>query len=310
MDTSPLNPYLLFSNADEFSTSGKVAYALRHPADRVSTEGLHAPRELREKSLISSVKDLERVMLPSKSHVQMVDTVGSQGVRDNFSTLPEGSKKKLVPPHVAAGGSAPWENESIKSDSENWNHARSSTDAWNRPVLSLYQQYTLLIAIDFGISSFCISEGGVVLVDNVPRAIEALLNVINTCLATRRSEMTQIKRWLQTHLEESEWEHILHRVWSPAVKVTIILINVPALDMTAASSPAHSAEFPTKGATFSEHPGDLHLFPETTQTFLGLKGAVSFGGAEGTSWIPLVTQCDAEEILHDTSFVRKLGKML
>ncbi|SCU71603.1 uncharacterized protein TEOVI_000318400 [Trypanosoma equiperdum] len=313
MDSSPVYPYLLFPNADEFHAADKVKYAIRHAVGQRSPNRLLTPRELREHHrLVRSIEDLELTLLLKDTSPMAVESSAPFDGNHQSSTGSLSHNSGGLPSSFTASsakGICMTSGMSAGAEEEIWDNGRVNADLWNWPVEALHQQYSLLIAIDFGASSFCVSGRGRVLVDYVPCAVKTVLDVISTTLKTRRDEMSQIKRWVQLHVEESEWENVLGQVWDPVVDVTIILINVPVFDIsptTAHDEMRHLESVKVSG-------GDdniMDLFPETAQSFNRFERGFSDETINNCTWIPLVTRCAAEALLRDSTLISRLGRTL
>ncbi|RNF27208.1 uncharacterized protein Tco025E_00582 [Trypanosoma conorhini] len=305
MDSSPVNPYLLFESAEEFRPVDKVLYALKHPIGQKDPMGLRKPIQLKDHCyLIRCTEELRRlVTVPVTPNTAA--TFNEQFTGSLYSS-PEAS---CIPVFSPKTHSAPVE-DTPSLDDEPWDNIYSGTSVWRWPVEVLYQHYHLLIAIDFGVSTFGVSRNGKVLVDHVPDAVQALLDVVKKTLHTREQEEKEIRRWVDMHVEEPERNSILRQVWKPQIDVSIVLINSPRLEVNALPSISPTLSSTEMGRGTDMEGRRPYLFPVGAIPFPIFDGDFPNDTLNRSLLIPLMTRCNAELVLRDETFLSRLEQQL
>ncbi|EAN83400.1 hypothetical protein, conserved, partial [Trypanosoma cruzi] len=267
MDSSPVNPYLLFESAESFRPTDKVSYALKHPIGQKSARGLRKPSQLNDDCyLLRSLEELRRVIaLPLTPNTLTTFNEQFAGLLQNS---PEASS---MPIFLERTHGAPVE-DAESHENEPWDNIYSGTSVWRWPVEVLYQRYHLLIAIDFGVSIVGVSRNGTVLVDKVPFAIQSVLDVVKKTMQTREKEKNEIKHWVDMHVEESERHNILRQVWNPRIDISIVLINLPGVEGSAPTSVSSNFFSSETGCAADVEGHHAHLFPAGALPFPAFEG--------------------------------------
>ncbi|KAH9598400.1 hypothetical protein LSM04_005954 [Trypanosoma melophagium] len=305
MDSSPVNPYLLFQTADEFRPADKVAYSLKHPSEQQNMRGLRKLSQIVESHcLLRSLEELRRIagvpFAPCTRAAFNSQFTGSSHNSPEVSPAPIFTEKHSITVLEDAG------------DSENspWDNLCTGTSIWRWPVEVLYQRYHLLLAIDFGFSTFSVSEKGKVLIDHVPHTIEVLFEVIEKTLQTREQEAFIIKRWASTHLEEDECERIMQQVWRPSIDVSMVLINVPKMVAGAFGSVIPNMLSSESMGMTNVNTDQPSLLPPDVTSFPAFDYGVPNDSTSNPLLVPLMPRCDALKLLQDKTFLPRLGDTL
>ncbi|KEG08832.1 hypothetical protein DQ04_06361020 [Trypanosoma grayi] len=119
-----------------------------------------------------------------------------------------------------------------------------------------------------------------------------------------------IRRWATMHMEGDEREQFLRQVWRPTIEVSIVLINLPRLEVGSLAS-----VFPNESSSTVGCGNDLHgdyppLFPADALPFPALECGASNDTSSYHMMVPLMMRCDAVMLLQDKTFSSRLeGKL-
>ncbi|CAD2219963.1 hypothetical protein ADEAN_000747700 [Angomonas deanei] len=274
-DASPINSYLLFNSPNEFRSINQVELALSRRKNDFSES------KLDKHILIRSLDDLKRYLLynerssitPSTTATFTSEITADRPVSPNMDLL--------LNSHEA----------DHDHDAKPWDNIGDLIDQWNWPIESLYQTYHLVIVLDLSKKTFCVSRNGSVFFDRVPSVMEALLLVLKTIFACRDEEVALIKQWLYNHkFEEECLADILQRIWFPTVYVSILLVNAPQVK---------------KKSNVSVNGGAVPLLPPDVSPLSSFCHT-----STEPSVVPLLTRCDARDLIEDNTFIERLQSVL
>lgn len=346
-DASPVNHYLLFNSADEFSSDAKVDYAMRchrlfHARGGAAAAPTSLSTELDRRMLVRTLDELKRNIGLGDRGIPITPSTGNT-FNTNISAF--SSPDYFASPQFEMPGDGETSNTFFDGtddlDSKPWdNTASSQFSYWNWPMEVLYQSYHLWIALDYGRDVFSITRNGVVLVDRIPTVVSSLLQVVETMLYAREQDMRQIRLFVEASVaDEQTRARVLQQVWSPTVFVSIVLLNVPqevenAVPFEAAppdvNAKAGGAGAPAGvqlqssssggggggGATRTRARQQLQqqpaiiMYPPEHRRFTTMETEGGGGDFSRCSAVTLLSHCNAKELLDDGSFMDRLRDLL
>ncbi|KAG5478155.1 hypothetical protein CUR178_04867 [Leishmania enriettii] len=321
-DASPVNPYLLFSRADEFCTDAKIEYALRH-CNRYDSKGngaAYAPTSLRvELDRCLLVRTLEELKRSASSGDRLLPATPSTGATFNtnlsaFSSPDCGRSPQFDAPHDADASTVFFDGTD-DLDAKPWDTAASSrSNYWNWQTEVLYQSYHIWVALDYGRGVFSITRNGVVLVDRIPTIIASLLQVIETMLHAREQDMQQVRSFVDSAIADEEIRsRVMQQVWCPTVFVSVVLLNVPQ-EVEKAAPYSRPPSSDTEAARTDAHRhrqrqnSPIIMHPPEHRRFTALE---TDGGEHSCcTAVTVLFYCDARKLLNDSSFTDRLRDLL
>ncbi|CBZ27351.1 conserved hypothetical protein [Leishmania mexicana MHOM/GT/2001/U1103] len=321
-DASPVNPYLLFNRADEFSTDAKIDYALRHyllyPSRGDSATFAPTPlnTELDRRTLVRTLEELKRgVSLGDR----LLPVTPSTCTTHNTNTSAFSSPEDAASPQFDAPNDGDASNVFFDGtddlDAKPWDTAASSqANYWNRQIEVLYQSYHIWIALDYGRGVFSITRNGVVLVDRMPTIVASILQVVETTLHAREQDLQQLRNFVEGAIaDEQTRSRVLQKVWSPTIFVSVVLLNVPhevekAVPFSRPTSSETEAAHSGMHRQRQRHQPSIIMYPPEYRHFTAL--GTDGGEYSRCSAVTLLFHCDARALLSDGTFLDRLRELL
>nr|CAJ2474011.1 unnamed protein product [Leishmania braziliensis] len=321
-DASPVNPYLLFSRADEFSTDAKIDYALRYyhlydsKGNGTSSLLTSLNAELDRRVLIRTLEELKRGLSLGDRLLPVTPstcTTANTNV-SAFSSLEGGRSPSFDGPNDGEVSNALFDGTD-DLDAKPWDTAASSqANYWNWETEVLYQSYHVWIALDYGRGAFSVMRNGVVLVDRMPTIVASLLQVVETTLHAREQDQQLLRNFVEAAIvDEQTRSRVMQQVWNPTVFVSVVLLNVPQeVEKAVPFSPPASSDREVARDDVHRHrqrqqPAIIMCPPELPRfTALG----ADCGARSRCSAVPVLFHCDARTLLNDSGFMDRLRDLL
>ncbi|GET88869.1 hypothetical protein, conserved [Leishmania tarentolae] len=321
-DASPVNPYLLFNRADEFSTHAKIDYALRHnrlyTLRRDGAPFAPAPlsTELDRRTLVRTLEEVKRgISHADRLHPVTPSTCTTHNTNaSTFSSPGDGTSPHFDAPHVGDASNVCFDGTD-DLDAKPWDTAPSSqANYWSWQMEVLYQSYHIWIALDYGRDVFNITPNGVVLVDRMPTIVASILQVVETTLNARKQDLQQMRSFVEGAIaDEQTRSRVMQQVWNPTVFVSVVLLNVPHEVEKAVpfSRPTSSNADAARSGIHHQrqrHPSRVIMRSPENRVFTDLET----DGSEHSccSAVTVLFHCDAQELLNDDTFLDRLRELL
>ncbi|CAG9574492.1 conserved hypothetical protein [Leishmania major strain Friedlin] len=321
-DASPVNPYLLFSRADEFSTDAKIDYALRHNhlytsrGDSATFAPTPLNTELDRRTLVRTLEELKRgVSLGDR----LLPVTPSTCTTHNTTASAFSSPEDTASPQFDAPNDGDASNVFFDGiddlDTKPWDTAASSqANYWNWQMEVLYQSYHIWIALDYGRGVFSITRNGVVLVDRMPTIVASILQVVETTLHAREQDLQQLRSFVEGAIaDEQTRSRVMQQVWSPTVFVSVVLLNVPhevekAVPFSRPTSSEAEAARSGVHRQRQRHQPSIIMYPPEYRRFTPLENDDSEHSR--CSAVTVLFHCDARKLLNDGTFLDRLRDLL
>ncbi|KAG5477680.1 hypothetical protein LSCM1_04974 [Leishmania martiniquensis] len=321
-DASPVNPYLLFSRADEFSTDAKIDYALRHYNlyDLKGKGPASAPTslstELERRMLVRTLEELKRgISLGDRLPPVTPSTGTTWNTNVSAFSSPEGGASPQFEAPPDADASTVFLDGTDDLDAQPWDIAASSqANYWNWQTEVLYQSYHIWVALDYGRGVFSITRNGVVLVDRIPAIVASLLQMVETTLHAREQDSQQVRSFVEGAIaDEQTRSRVMQQVWCPTVFVSVVLLNVPQEVEKAApfSRPVPSDARATRSDVQrhgQRQEPQVVMYPPEHRRFTALE--TDGGEHSRCTAVTVLFHCEARRLLHDGSFMDHLRDLL
>ncbi|CCW62475.1 unnamed protein product [Phytomonas sp. EM1] len=321
-DASPVNRYLLFERCSDFQTNDKILYALNNDFSSKNEVGVKTSPEpaLNSHLLVRNLEDLKKFISHSECNTLVSPSTDATRISPKMPTksvgkavcsqLLEESASRIDEPHPELL------DVTEDLDAIPWDSSEEHLDSWSWPIETLYQNYHLCLALDFGRQTFDMCRNGSVYADRIPIIVESLLQVIKVTLQTRERDTNVLAKWIAANvIDEKAKELALRQLWNPKIAMTILLLNLPKVahaDVPFTPVSEFVAGKVTEIADHSSHsPKEtVNFFPVDISPLLELSTQSTIDGPDTCSSIPFLNISDVRLLLEDDTFMGRLRDTL
>ncbi|CCW66089.1 unnamed protein product [Phytomonas sp. Hart1] len=321
-DASPVSRYLLFEQCSDFQTNDKILYALNNEFTGENDVGVKSSQKfaLNSHFLVRNLEDLKQLLSYGDQ---------STAVSPSTDTIPMSPKifmessTKLMQSKKLGESADRIDELSLELldateglDVNVWDSLEEQVDIWSWPIETLYQNYHLCLAIDFGRQTFDMCRNGSIYADRIPIIVDSLLQAIKVMLQTRERDISVLTKWIASNVADEKTKQIaLRQLWNPKIGMTILLLNVPKIapiDVPFIPVSDLSADKDTEigDHSRSNQKETVNLFPVDTSPFLVQSTQNTIDRSNTCTSIPFLSITDVRMLIEDDTFMTRLRDTL